>query len=386
MAQKPNIIYIESASWNMRPGNPYRDALSYFLRQHCGCEVSIYDYDTGFDKDFANAEQNLKNGRLICVIVKQEEYDDVHMRVIEKVRSGLSKTLPIVVIPAGWEKRFKPSAEYPLVYAYNYADAELVDLIKRLVAQWKPGLNWLGAQTTQEQSTLLDQLENAYRSNYLGDDNEGMAGTPDRNHMIVAEALRLKLLPSTLIKAEFDDTLVRRTSLSISDVAEQTKPSVYLDELEKIRVMSDERRMEFDHELHRAMGQEPAPGGGVYVTRASKGDNVQGFAIDPVTLETSISTGYGFHADAKDLLGYRIEMIDALSKGGNKAEPKEEDRYQSRGRIVEGLIFLGIKGFTTPIVRLYADGEDGETIKRIAHFLLGERRLIPVDYDGKLVE
>lgn len=384
MAQKPVIAYIESSHSGMSDDNHYRDALSFFLRQHLGCEVIVYDYDRDFEEDIARIEKFSKGGQLIVVIVKQQEYDDQHTRIIKKVRDDLSKSLPIVVIP-DWrgEERFNGLPDDPLVYTHAHSSPELVELINNLIAAWKPGLNWLGAQTTEDQAILMAQLENAYRKHYLDDEDDGMLGTPDRNHQIVAEALRLKLLPSICLKAEFDDTIERKTRVFVT-----AEPSVYQKEVEKIKAMTDDERKEFDHSLDRARGHMPAEGGGVYVTRASCGENVNGFAIDPVTLETYVTRRFGEHHMAKDMLAHRVEVIEELKKGRNGSAPEDEDaEYRVKWRIMAGLIFSEIDGFTTPILRLYKEhGDNEEDSKKVVAFLLREQRFIPVDFDGKLME
>ncbi|MEK7376855.1 MAG: hypothetical protein AABZ57_06830 [Candidatus Margulisiibacteriota bacterium] len=108
------------------------------------------------------------------------------------------------------------------MYVYDHTDAELVTLVNRLVSEWKPPFNWLGAETPEDQAILLQQLENAYRKHYLDDDSDRMFGTPDHNHQVVAEALRIRLLLASLIKAEFDDTIERKVRVFAT-----AKTSVY---------------------------------------------------------------------------------------------------------------------------------------------------------------
>lgn len=382
MAKKPVIVYIESNYNGYSDDNPDRGALSYFLREHCGCEVILYDNDYYFDEEKSRLKKLADSNMLILVMVKQEEYSEQHKEIIVKVRDGLSKTLPIVVIPDGFgEERFNGDPADSLVYVHDHTDAELITLINRLVSEWKPPLNWLGAETPEDQAILLQQLENAYRKHYIDDDSDRMFGTPDHNHQVVAEALRIRLLPASLIKTEFDDTIERKVRVFAS-----AKTSVYKKEVNRIRRMTDDERKEFDHRLMRARGYEPAEGGGVFVTRATCGNGVNGFAIDPVTLENLTTHRFGEHHLAKDMLARRIVAIEALRNHKHRYELDHDDELKCQWRLMSGLIFSEIDGFTTPILCLYREDADNEEVKKVASFLMREQKFIPVTPDGHLIE
>lgn len=382
MARKPIVAYIESdSSQSFSEGNHNRDALSYFLREHCGCEVAQYRYNYDFEEDISRLKRYSDFDQLILVIVKQEEYSDQHEKVIQLVRAQLCVHLPIVVIPDGWgDKRFGGCPDDKSVYVFDHTDAGLVELVNRLVAEWKPPLNWLGAETPQDQATLMDQLENAYRTHYP-DDDDGMLGTPDRNHMIIAEALRIKLMPVEFLKTEFDDTLVEVPREFVS-----VEPCVYGSEVAKIRGMSEDERTAFSHKLMRARGWEPASTGGVYVTSASCGNNVNGFAIDPVTMETLVTHRFGMHHMAGDMLARRIQAIEAIRSRNHYYDLPEDKERECRWRLITGLIFPEIDGFSTPILQLYTGETDEEQLRKVVHFFRKQQEFIPVDHDGQLIE
>jgi hypothetical protein len=287
-----------------------------------------------------------------------------------------------VVIPGGWEGRFEGDPDDPVLHAFSHVDPELTQLVLSLIAEWKPQLNdWLGAETREDEGILISQLENAYRVNYLGDNEDGMFGVPDHNHMIVAEALRIKLLPSACIKAEFDDTIP--TFVRQFDVVQT---STYRKELKRIRKMTDEQRTAFNHTLMRIRGHEPAEGGGVYVQRASCGDKVSGFAIDPVSLETMFVYQFGLHHAVGEMLADRIRNIDALVKRKRFGDMTEDEERDCRWRLITGLIFAEVDGFTTPILQLYGMENDPGHLARVARFLKDQQKFIPVDYEGKIME
>ena len=200
--------------------------------------------------------------------------------------------------------------------------------------------------------------------------------------MIIAEALRLRLLPAEFLKSEFDDTIeeVRRVFAS-------AKSSVYKREVAKIRKMTDEERKAFSHALQRARGRgyEPAEGGGVYVTRASCGNNVNGFAIDPVTLETHITYRFGEHHLCGDILARRIEAIEALRNRKNRYELDDDKERECRWRLITGLIFSEIDGFATPMLQLYTGEADEKEIRKVVRFLREQQKFIPVNHDGQLI-
>jgi len=378
MTRKPLIAYIESDHNSFSDDNPDRGALSYFLREHCGCEVVLYDNDYYFEEDINRLKRDAESGVLILIIAKQERYSDQHKGIIARVRKEFSKTLPIVVIPEGWgDERFTGDPSDTSVYVFDHTDVELTKLVENLTTAWKPPVSWLGAETREDQAILMSQLENAYRKHYLDDDNDGMFGTPDHNHQIVAEALRIKLLPVEFLKAEFDDTLEKDDRVFVA-----SEPSVYEKEVVRVRTMTDEERKEFDHRLMRARGYEPAEGGGVFVTRATCGNGVNGFAIDPVTLENLTTHRFGEHHLAKDMLARRIERIEVL----RNRKLSEDDEHECHWRLMSGLIFSEIDGFTTPILCLYRKGADDDGIKRVASFLKKEQMFIPVTPDGQLIE
>jgi len=382
MKKKPIIVYIESDGKCFSDDNPDRGALSYFLREHCGCEVILYNNDYYFDEERDRLKKLVDSNSLILVIIKQEMYSDQHKEIIAKVRDGFSKTLTVVVIPDGFgDERFNGDPADPLVYIYDHTDAELVTLVNRLVSEWKPPLNWLGAETPEDQAILLQQLENAYRKYYLDDDSDRMFGSPDYNHQVVAEALRIRLLPSSLIKAEFDDTIERKVRVFVT-----AQTSVYEKESERIRTMTEDECKEFGHCLMRARGYEPIESGGVYVTSFSRGANVNGFAIDPVTLENLTTHRFGEHHLAKDMLARRIKSIEELRSRKNYYGLGVDDEHKCHWRLMSGLIFLEIDGFTTPILCLYRNNTDDEGVKKVVSFLRKERKYIPVTPDGQLIE
>lgn len=383
MEIKPIIAYIENDSHDADLiGSPRRDALSYFLREHCGFKVILYRLGDFFRDDLPALKNYASREMLTLVIVRQEFGQE--NEVIRSVRTELSENLPIVVIPDDWlgangiDEKFIPPPDDKLIHVFDHTDAGLIDLVENIAASWKSKRGWLGATSKEDRTRLSAQLEQTYRSN-LDDGDE--KGASDPNHMVVAEALRLRLLPPELIKKQFDDKLEASPAKTL-----KTQPSVYIKEFEKIRDMNKDERLNFKHALMRAQGQEPAESGGVYVRRATCGSDINGFAIDPVTMETLETSRFGLHHAAADMLAHRIRVIEALKIRKNHYFMTDEEENACRWRIMRGLIYLKLDGFQTPILELIALQDHSEKdIRKVIRFLRKQQKYIPVNYHGQLI-
>lgn len=380
MEIRPIIAYIEPRSKGVYDdNNPDRDALQYFLREQ-GYEVIVYDYFHNFEGDIATLKKYHKANQLLLVLVCQSKYMDDHDKTISLVRKELSAEMPIVIFPEGFQERFQENQCDPFTHIFDHTDAELTEYISYLNLRWEPPTNAFGVETTADRNILLSQLETAYTKHYLQHDDERMFGTPDFNHSVVAEALRIRLLPSAVLKEEFDDTFEEDHR-----VFSPSKPSVYLQELRRVTKMTVEERTRFDHTLSQAMGREPVEGGGVRVTRASFGNTVNGFAIDPLTLETFTTHRFGEHNMAGDVLVRRIHNIEALRKRKSRWDMSDDEERSCRWRIITGLIFSEIDGFETPILQLYVYEKNKNHVRRVARFLKEQQIFIPVTPDGKIL-
>ncbi len=365
---KPVIAYIEDDVYLREVNdNPDRDALRYFLEKNCGCEVFLYRFSRQFENDILRIKKYFFCGRLILVIVKQEEHLDQHEEIIRIVRENLSPALPVVVIPDYRAKNlFAGSPGEVSVYASDYLDPKLIELVRNLAIEDRPLCDWLGADRTEGQAMLPAQLQNAYRTHT---NDETALGTPEYNHMIVAEALRIKLLPAELLKAEFDDTL--KTCPAIFSASPH---ETYEKELERIRKMNEEEREEFRRDLRWKIGE------------VSCGNDVNGFAIDPLTLETLITSSFGLHRMAGYLLKKRIELIETLVRRRRFGELDEEESHACRRRVMQGLIFKRVSGFETPILQLNTyPVETPQEVHRVGCFLRREKKFIPVDDEERII-
>lgn len=384
MSGKPIIAYIEREGYGTFAANHQRDALSYFLREHCGCQIVQYHYTHDFEADLSWLRKHTGCNQLILVIIKQEQYSDQHLNILQLVRTKLSKNLPIVVIPEGWgDEQFSGIPGDNAIYIFDHTDPELIDLVNHLVALWKPLNNWLGAESSEDQVMLMKRLEKAYRQHYLSYEDDLTLGTPDIDHMVIAEALRIRLLPAEFIKAEYDDIIEQSFRAFIP-----TTISTYEQETEKIKLMSDIERRSFANMLLTARGCKPcADGIGLIQARGSYGEGVNGFAIDPITLESLITYTTGEHRVVGNLLAKRILIIEALRNRKKHYEIVDENEQEWRCccRLITGLIFSSIKGFTTPILQIYTGEATEDQIRKVANFINLQRKYILVYSSGHLV-
>ena len=112
MEIRPVIAYVEQKSKGYDgDDNPERDALYYFLRERCGYEVLLYDYDWYFREDLPRLKKYSQASQIILVMVCQQEYSNEHERVISQVRKELSAEMPIVVFPGGFGEQFKERSD-----------------------------------------------------------------------------------------------------------------------------------------------------------------------------------------------------------------------------------------------------------------------------------
>lgn len=375
---KPIIAYIEEerdTDFNsLGIGNIKREGLSYFLREDCGCEVINYNDKRDFEAGLSTLKRYFSFHQLILIIIKQESSGWEHQELIDLIRQEFSSELPIVIIPVtDKDKRFRKT-DNRTIYSFFYEDGKIGRLINKLKVKWLEPLPWLGAETKEDQGLLYGRLEKAYEGHYFDD---GMLGVPDHNHMIVAEAVRLKCMPSSHIKAEFDDMI---ENLSFFNLSPQS--SDYLKDINRIKDMSLEEKENFLISLMEIRGYLKSSNGWT-VTRASCGSRVNGFAIDPKTSETLITTRPGLHHKAGYFLSLRIDKIEAIRNPG-RGYVFNSAMYCER-RLITGLIFLKVLDFKTPILLLNHEEGQLRNLQNVMSFIGNQRDFIVLDCDGNLL-
>ena len=370
---RPVVIYVEE-DWDVVGDlpNTKRDTLLYLLRTYCGCDVVTYQSIWEFRADIWRVRKLAESKRIVLFMVCQQEDMDDHKVFKRIVRRRLASRAPIVIVSDVWGKKRARGSFKRKTFVYWHGEEHLVELAKRLADKHKPSADWYGMETISEQAVLYDNLHLAYFKNYLVAD-DGM-GVPDVNGMVVAEALRLRLLPSELVKEEFDDAIWH-----LSLCLKPSRDNIYDTETQKIREMTEGQRRVFEYRMRDVFGH------GV-----SLGDRVRGYAIDPITLEYLIIGGFGSHRTAKIFLPARIREIESFYRPWWRFPDDgsyEEFCRQCEKRIVAGLILDGVEGFATPILML-DDYEfvSSEHLRKVANHLYRQKQLIPVDQSGYLIE
>lgn len=381
---KPIIVYIDRPDYfNRLNYNLECEALTYVLEGDYGCEVLHFDDLDAFEEKFERIQCLANSGFVMLFVITQDEYRNFPERFVKTIRSNLNPKIPIAVF-ANWllPNKFEGIPGDDRIFVFNHADAEFLELLKKLRAGFKLPVNYYGAETEAEQALLLDQLERSYRVNYLGDKEEEVRGViPDHNSQIVLQALRIRLLPATLMKQEFDDVLDRTPRQY-----DRVKPSIYEREIAKIKSMEEEEFERYWMRLLRARGRVLDRSGAVRVVQAGCDPNlVSGFAIDPVTLKTLITQGFGSHNVARGHLANIVDCIEDLRKKFEISIISAEDAYRIEQRIISGLIFSEILDFQTPLLMLFQDEAENEDFAKVVDFLYQQKKFIPIYPDGKVI-
>lgn len=235
---RPVVVYVEEYyDWFGDHPNTDRDALEYLLRHDCGCDVLAYQNIREFKADIGRIKKLIKDKRAVLFIAKQEEYVNDH-RTFRRIVRNVSARVPIVILSKIWGRKRPRGSFKRRTFVFWLSDDDLVNFVKRLTAKCKSLPNWYGAESFEDQANLQHNLQPAYTQNYLADTaEETLLGAADTNGQVVAEALRLRLLPAELVKKEFDDVI----RICVSHY-EFSPNGVYDLETDRIRKMDSRQR------------------------------------------------------------------------------------------------------------------------------------------------
>jgi hypothetical protein len=378
MIRRPLVAYIEPKDTNFAGIDNYeRDALIYYLKSECNCDLCEYTYHSYFTEDLVNLLRYLKAGILSLILIKQDRWDDEYLETINFIRNKISKTIPVIVIRhMSAENKFNKDLVDEFVFdAYHHHSSGITDLIKQALLKYQPPLNWLGPESREEEALLMIRLENAYRQSHCYDD-DGMLGTPDYNHQVVAEVLRLDIYPVEFLKAELDDVIWPDFKDFLLEFNNVTISPSFDEEVKRLRAMTEDDRSKLRELIDKASGYE-----GGYKTRETLGNLVSGFAIDPVTLEFLITDRYGAHSAAKKCLSYRIADIEALR---TNSFFDDEDCFW---RLISGYLYRKVPGFKTPLLIVMMDDiKSEEHFERFISFTREKKKFILITWNGKILE
>ena len=208
----------------------------------------------------------------------------------------------------------------------------------------------------------LKALERGVASHNVKMDDEERLAVPSYDESVVSDWIRNRT------EAGEDTTDPRGREVFKVETITQPEGD-YEKDLEKLKSLT---RDELDKLLTEAERKSKEEGGSIF----SKGSLLHGYAIDPNTLqslETTVHVGVG-----TDLALDIFNSMDVENMGADTAS------HITR-RIIDGLVFLNVPGFKTPILKLHPFGLEElgdkvpkEDIRKIVEHIKKERKLLPI--------
>jgi|GEM_PF-4542494 hypothetical protein len=347
------------------------DAFAGLLRTMHGCNSRFFRHTDHLSDWLAEDKfKLLAPSQVIALIIHEEEYDEDIISEILLLRKEYSsiKNVPTIIIP-------HHGTSIPLLKTTSFLNGqinkandlnhEVIDLVGQLVTEWVATRDWLGIDYTERCPEMLDVLEDVYLQNQ---DDPNYSVPVDQNHMVVAEALRIKLISGELVGKRYDEAFEKKYAES-----KESDSSSLARDLEKIRGMSGEEKASFFLGMFMTQG-----------TIGGHGPNVDGFAIDAVTLEYLI-VGFGGHDSVCSFLIHRLKRMNVM----RGHEIYDDENYY--WRLFNGLIYKSTPGVETPILKLHWHKEDSVTpqraadMNRVLDFLKNQKRFIIIGSDHQLL-
>jgi len=197
-------------------------------------------------------------------------------------------------------------------------------------------------------------------------DDEGRLGVPDALSSILSDIMRGRIEPPA--------DLVGGRKIFKVEISAQPEGEY---EIELKRLQSLPRR-----ELRKLLGDVEKKSRELQGS-LSMGNLMNGYAIDPVTLESLQSTNHNTTSfELSYIIACKLNYSDNL---------QFVDSNTIKKRITDGFVYLEVPGFKTPIVRLYLGLEEqGSMISKsdllkIVSSIKKDRRLLPISSDFKVL-
>jgi hypothetical protein len=361
MPQRPIILHV-GAFDDMPEKQADREsaALSLFLRLHWPmAEVIEWRFFGEPETDLAQHWQRTGELRLVVVSGERRSRDSD----AREADMALGNT-PILLMD-GPSVDLSAMEKHQTITVFKDLDEPLMALVDGLIASWRP-LDWLGWAGTLATEQIGCQTLKRWHA--LDCDGRELV-EPDDNHRIVAAALRLRLLPCSLLAEAYDQHLPEEQP---SDEAVST--SAYEQACEATRRMSDEERQELlDNLARRTWGE--------YL-----GTSVRGLAIELTTGQIITTSGEGLHGQAAH---YLLVQTESFMQMDHKSGREQHRQYY----IVSGWVVHSCPGLSLPVAFLGRyDWEKDEPVipaekrRQAAYILRRDGRFLPIDHEGRLVE
>ncbi|MDE1874926.1 MAG: hypothetical protein KGH68_02575, partial [Patescibacteria group bacterium] len=295
MTKRPVVIIVGHMSppgIDVNDVDSERDAFTAFVRDSYGCQSLVFDHLVFLQEKLEDVKKLVGDDDAALFVVTQSRYDDDHNKLVAVVRESISETIPISVIK-GYPDYEYPIAEFndPNVNVTSSSDGA-IDALAAIIDSRRTRdskKDYFGLTDPREVRSLSSRLASVHAT----ESAESELAAMGENDRVLFQALRLRLLPPTELKAGFDD-VVRQIEPENEPLPTVRSP-VYEAEVERIRSMDDAARDAFYDVLLAATGCIRAPGGGIFKREIGRGQNNFGFAIDAVSFEEAITKGFGSH-------------------------------------------------------------------------------------------
>jgi len=372
------IVLKEGSHLAYTDDDPEKDAFNGIIKSLYECDsLSFRNLYQLHDWLSLDVNKGIIGSQVIAIIIEENldcDYDLVSEILLLRRDHPEIKTIPTIIL--SWKRivfPFKGCSNFVNGHIEIYDDlsAELAKLIGRLSSEWTTTRDWLGLDYIEKVPKLISLFEDTYKQNQQEDSDVNYSSPVDQNHMVVAEALRIKLYNGELVGRRYDHKL-KEEQFELSP-----KNSSLQKDLKKIRDMSLEQKSDFFSRMSRTMQHI----GGL-------GPNIGGFAIDPETLEYLI-VGYGRHNYVSMLLRKHLERMDHLRTSIYKNFPCSDDNTETR--FFTGTIFKRVDGIETSVLRMgwvpeeFITPNQAKDLEKVISFLKNQKKFIIIDCDNQLL-
>ena len=361
---KPIVVFIGDES--DLGGNSERgilESLKFVIENDYNCVFERYSVNS-FKNNFTEIKEKFLSGLVILFIMTQDAYDEQDKTLIGNinlVRENISENV-LIIIGTVWREAPNdniPTKDVIKTSLYNHL---FIENLKKLTEDFQLNHGFFGAETTEQQELLTNQLLSNSQNQIDSDENFDF-GRGDYNQQILSESMRLRLLSGAgIIKNEFDKKLTKEFS--------GVKFTVFSEEDYAKAIRKMERRSERQKEHFNSCVQRSySPG--------SHGSHNGGFVLDEATLNFEISFGFANHEEAKYKLRNKLSQIESIKQG-----TYVDDTELHYRKSVTGLIMPDIDEYKIPFLRIYGTKK---LPKNVYDFLVSLRTFILIDGDGNLI-
>lgn len=273
--------------------------------------------------EYRITEVLLKEEKLLCVLLS-EQYDIHH----SSLANYFQQYVPCIIIRNAMHERAEQHTAK--LFSVRINDEWLLDKIDVYKNRFQEPQNWLDCDSAEEQGLTQKLLEKSY------EENNNLA-VSDHNHRVVSQAIRMRIAPADTKAAYFEKRLQEKNP-------HNTKEGNFKKEWDHIQKLGV---MEID--LLNANIKSTEGHLGKKRESHTLGEKVQGFAFDPVSKLSKITTGFMQHYVAAEYLSIEVKALYHMKQRKEKLYPQANDIFN---RIISGFIYQEIAEWKYPILRI----------------------------------